>query len=262
MVYDYLDVPKPEQFEPDHVSHSQLSLWDSCPKQWEYAYVQKLRRPSSGNLILGTCYHETLEDNFKKKLILGHDLDIDICTDYFSTVWGKEVSAAWEIDWGRQTPDAMKDMGINLIEKYLCEVAPSVIPQAVEQWIEKDLNGTKFVIRIDLVDMNGAVIDHKTSSKMYNQADVDKDTQASASAFALGKPIAFSNHVAVKTKVPHIQIVRTFRTHADISWWYQKAIAIIAHMKTGYAPPREDSWMCSAQYCGFYDMCRKDLAGT
>ena len=262
MTNNLVDDYTPEPFSPDHVSHSQLSLWDACPKQWEYAYVQKLRRPSSGNLILGSCYHETLEENFKKKLILGHDLDYDICADFFSTLWGKAVSNVWEMNWGKSSPDALKDMGLDLIDKYLEEVAPAIIPQFVEQWLEKDLNGTKFVIRIDLIDMNNVVIDHKTSAKSYTQAAVDKDMQASASAFALGRPIVFHNHVAVKTKTPQIQIVKTYRTHADINYWYQKASAILVHMKTGYAPPREDSWMCSEQYCGFYDMCRKDLAGS
>lgn len=204
-----------------------------------------MREPSSGNLILGSCYHETLEENFKKKLILGHDLDVDICTDFFSTIWDRAVGSAWETDWGSKSPDALKDMGITLVGRYMDDIAPAIMPLYVEQWLEKDLNGTKFVIRIDLTDINNIVIDHKTAARAYSQADVDKDMQASASAFALGKPIVFHNHVAVKTKNPQIQIVETFRTLYDINWWYRKACAIVAHMKTGYAPPREDSWMCS-----------------
>lgn len=259
---DFINDYKPEPFSPDHVSHSQLSLWDSCPKKWEFRYIQGLKEPPNGNLILGDCYHHTLEENFKKKLVLGHDLDYDICIDFFETLWQKSLNNAWEVDWGNKSPDIMREIGIALVGKYIDEIAPAIIPQFVERWIEKDLNGTKFVIRIDLIDMNGVVIDHKTSSKSYSQADVDKDMQASASAFALGKPIVFHNHVAVKTKTPQMQIVKTYRTTADINWWYRKASAIIAHMKTGYAPPREDSWMCSEQYCGFYDLCRKDLAGS
>lgn len=257
---DFVDEYIPEPVLLDHVSHSQLSLWDSCPKKWQYSYVERLRESSSGNLILGSCYHETLEENFKKKLILGHDLDFDICADFFDTIWNKSLGNAWETNWGNSSPDALKDIGITLIGKYLDDVAPAIIPQFVERWMEKVINGTKFVIRIDLIDMNNIVIDHKTAAKSYSQTDVDKNVQASASAFALGHPIVFHNHVAVKTKTPQIQIVKTYRTHADIDWWYKKASAILAHMKTGYAPPREDSWLCSEQYCGFYDLCRKDLA--
>jgi len=260
MTNDLIDEYIPEPFSPEHISHSQLNLWDSCPKQWEYAYIQKLRRPSSSNLVLGSCYHETLEENFKKKMILGHDLDFDICADFFSTIWDKEASNAWNVDWGNKSPGALKDMGIELISKYLDEVAPAIMPQFVERWMEKDLNGTKFVIRIDLIDMNNVVIDHKTAARAYSQADVDKDMQASASAFVLERPIVFHNHVAVKTKNPQIQIVETFRTPQDISYWYKKASAILAHMKTGYAPTREDSWMCSPTYCGFYDLCTAGLA--
>lgn len=260
MTSNLVEEYSPEPFSPDHVSHSQLDLWDKCPRQWEYVYIQGMRSPSSGSLILGSCYHETLEENFRKKMVLGHDLDFDICSDFFGTIWDKAVSEAWGVDWDRTPLGALKDMGIALIGKYLDEVAPAVIPQYVERWIETDLNDVRFVIRIDLIDMNNIVIDHKTSKDSYNQAEVDKDTQASAAAFALGKPIVFHNHVAVKTKVPKIQIAKTYRTHEDINWWYKKASAIVAHMKTGYAPPREDGWWCSENYCGFYDLCRKDLA--
>lgn len=255
-----IDEYNPEPYSPDHISHSQLNLWEMCPKIWEYTYIQGLKQRPSGNLIFGSCYHETLEENFKKKLILNHDLDFDICADFFSTIWDKATRNAWDVDWGKSSPELLKDMGIELVGKYLDDVAPAIIPQFVEKTLERDLNGVKFVLRLDLIDMNNVVIDHKTSSKVYTQADVDKSTQASATAFALGKPIVFHNHVAVKTKTPIIQIVKTYRTHADINWWYRKASAILVHMKTGYAPPHEDSWLCSEQYCGFYDLCRKDLA--
>ncbi|MDD5704050.1 MAG: PD-(D/E)XK nuclease family protein, partial [Dehalococcoidales bacterium] len=247
-------------FQPEHISHSQLSLWQLCPKQWEYVYIQKMRRSSNGNLILGSCYHQALEENFKRKMELGHDLDYDICADYFSTIWDKSVASSWNINWNDKDPGVLKDLGFALLDKYLETVAPAIIPQCVELEIEKEFEDTSFVIRIDLIDMNGVVIDHKTSSKSYTQADVDKDMQASASAFMLDRPIVFQNHVAVKTRNPQIQIVKTYRTDLDVSWWYRKAVAILHHMKTGYAPPNEDGWWCNPNYCDFYDECRKDLA--
>ena len=137
-------------------------------------------------------------ENLRKKMILGYDLDFDILADYFSTVWDKQARDAWNINWGKYNPGDMKDMGISLIERYLEEVAPGVIPQFVEQWLERDLDGVKFVCRIDLIDMNNVVIDHKTSARAYQQANVDKDMQASASAFMLGRPIIFHNHVAIR----------------------------------------------------------------
>jgi len=47
----------------NHVSHSQLSMWIRCPRQWEYRYVKNVKSLSSGALIEGSCYHDTLEFN-------------------------------------------------------------------------------------------------------------------------------------------------------------------------------------------------------
>ena len=249
-----------EPVEIDHISHSQLSRWDRCPKSWEYHYIHGLKEPSSGALLVGSCYHETLEENFKKKLLLGHDLDFDICYDVFCMSWDRYIAKAEEIIWGKSTPDRLKDVGLSLVGKYLDDVAPYVIPKQVEQWLESEVNGVKFVLRMDLMDVNNVVIDHKTSARAYSIENIDKDMQPTATAFCLNRPIVFQNHIAIKTATPRIQIVKTYRTRVDIDWWHAKASAIIEHMRTGYAPPREDGWWCSDVYCGFYDLCRKDLA--
>lgn len=246
----------------DHVSHSQINLWDMCPRRWEYRYVQGLKERSSGNLILGSCYHDTLEENFKQKLIHGHDIDFDILYDVFCMAWDKNINMAWDTDWGDSTPDRAKDIGIALIGTYLDDVAPSIIPIKVEETYWSKVNGIDFTLRLDLLDKNFAVIDHKTSGRMYTQDRIDKDMQASATAFVLNKPIVFYNHVAVKSGTPRIQILKTFRTRADIDWWYAKACGIVAHMQSGSAPPHEDGWWCSPKYCGYYDLCRGNLTGS
>lgn len=245
--------------EIDHISHSQIDLWEKCPRKWEYKYVYHLKERSSDALIIGNVYHKVLEQNFKAKMELGHDLDIDICMDVFSDTWDKVVSEEWDIRWVKNTPESAKDMCAALVEKYITEFAPPIFPQAVEQWLESSLNGTKFVLKLDLINQDGAVIDHKTAAQSYTQLEVDKDMQASATAFCLGRPIVFYNHVAVKTATPRIQCLRTFRTNEHVEWWKDKVTAIIEHMKTGYAPPREDSWLCSPMYCDNYSDCMKHI---
>lgn len=257
---NFIEPYNPKPVKLDHISHSQLDLWQGCPKQWEYIYVYNMQRGSSAALILGDCYHGTLEQNFKAKLTLGHDLDLDILLDYFSTRWNKAVFGAWDLDFGKSTRGEQKDLGIALVTKYMEEVAPSIIPAQVELTLNSVVNGVNFTLRCDLITDNNIVIDHKTSAKHYTQGQVDADSQASATAFALRRPIVFQNHVAVKTKTPDIQIMRTYRTSADINWWYRKASAIVAHMQSGYAPPNEDYMYCSPRNCKFYDICKKDLA--
>lgn len=243
----------------DHVSPTQLDMWQKCPRQWKYRYVDGLKIPPGGALIEGSCYHKSLEANFTQKVTSFEDLPIDDCLDAFSTHWSKELSGGEDIDWGDRRPEAIKNEGHSLVRTYIAVQAPSVQPIEVEEWYVSEVAGIRFIMRIDLIDCIGVVIDHKTSGKMYTQNDVDKDMQASAAAFSLDRPMLFQNHVAVKTANPKIQVIKSVRTREDIEWWLDAASGIITQMKTGIAPPRTNGWWCSPKYCGFYERCRGGL---
>lgn len=244
----------------DHVSHSQIGMWLRCPKQWEYRYVQGLKVPPSGALIEGRCYHETLERNFKQKIVTREDMPLDDCLDAFSLAWDASLLEEEFIDWERGDPGRVKDEGIGLVKEYRLTTSPSVLPLKVEETHVSEVAGVKFVCIVDLEDVSLAVIDHKTSARKYIQDDVDKDIQASAAAFVLNRGIVFYNHVAVKTKTPQIQIVKTYRTRSDIDWWATMAAQVVAQMRTGIAPPRPTGWWCSERFCGYYEQCRGECA--
>lgn len=244
----------------DHVSHSQLDMWQRCPKQWEYRYVHGLKIPPSGALVEGRCYHEALEQNFRQKITSGEDLPLDHCLDMFSTAWDATLLEEELVVWENLDPEAIKDEGIGLVREYMVSVSPIVQPEKVEEAYVSEVAGVRFVRVIDLVDILGVVVDHKTSGRSYTQNDVDKSLEASASAFALNRPIIFYNHVAIKTRIPKIQLIKTYRTQADIDWWTDMAARIILQMKSGIAPPRPTGWWCSPRFCGYYERCRGDLA--
>jgi len=244
----------------DHVSHSQTDMWQKCPRQWEYRYVHGLKIPPSGALIEGRCYHETLEHNFKQKISTQVDLPVDDCLDIFSTVWDAVIMEEEVIKWEGRGPGFLKGEGIGLVKAYTTDVAPSIQPLRVEQTYVSDIGGVKFICIIDLEEASLAVIDHKTSAKRYTQDDVDKSLQASAAALVLDKGIVFYNHVAVKTRVPIIQIVKSYRTRADIEWYADMVTQVIMQMKTGIAPPRPTGWWCSERFCGYHEMCRGECA--
>jgi len=246
----------------DHVSHSQINMWLRCPKSWEYRYVKGLKIPPSGALVEGGCYHKALEVNFKQKITTQADLPIPDCLDAFSDAWNTRVSDEEFVDWGNRSSGFYKDEGMSLVGEYMSSTSPSVQPLKVEEAALGEVAGVKFICFPDMVDVKKIVIDHKTSSRAYNQDEVDKDLQASAEAFALGRPIAFENHVAVKAKIPRIQIVRSYRLRADIEWWEDLAVQVVTHMKTGVAPPNPNGWHCSPKFCGFWEICRGELTRT
>jgi hypothetical protein len=54
--------------EIDHISHSQLSMWEKCPRAWEYRYIQKIGTPKSYNLFFGDVYHHGLEHFYIRRM--------------------------------------------------------------------------------------------------------------------------------------------------------------------------------------------------
>lgn len=244
----------------DHVSHSQINMWLRCPRQWYYRYVDGLRIPPSGALVEGGCYHKALEVNFKQKIVTQTDLPIPDCLDAFSDAWETRLSSEEVIIWEDDDPGFLKDQGIGLVEEYMSSMSQDVQPVKVEEPYVSEVANVKFVCVVDLEDVLSIIIDHKTSKKAYTQDDVDRDLQASAAAFVLNRPIIHYNHVAIKSRVPRIQPIKTYRLQPDIDWYVQLVGGVVAQMKTGIAPPRPTGWHCSERFCGYYERCRGELA--
>jgi len=245
--------------ELNHISHSQIQLWDRCPRQWEYRYMKLIPSIPSGELVLGGAYHAALDFNFKQKIDSREDLSTEECLDMFAKEWGKRVRREESVNWGKKDPDRLMLVGLALVEEYIDSTAPTVQPLFSERTFRTEVAGIDFIYIMDLQDENKIVIDHKTAGRPYIQLDVDKDLQASAAAFVLGRSIVFHNHVAVKVKIPYIQIVKTIRVAADIEWWIKKVSLTVEHMMSGIAPPNIDSWLCNPLYCSCWDMCRGEL---
>lgn len=214
----------------------------------------------SGALIEGGCYHKALEVNFRQKIATFEDMPVDECLDVFSDEWEMRLSGEEAIDWENRSPGFHKDEGVSLVKEYMLSTSFAVQPAKVEETLVSEIAGVTFLCVPDMEDVRKIVIDHKTSARAYSQGDVDKDLQAGAEAFALGRPIVFHNHVAVKTKVPHIQVVKSYRTHTDVEWWVEMATLVVAQMRTGIAPPNPNGWHCSPRFCGFWGLCRSGLA--
>jgi len=245
----------------DHVSHSQIEMWQRCPRQWYFRYVKGLKIPPSGALILGGSYHSALEGNFRQKVTSHTDLPVDDCLDIFSDAWDIRLSREEDIDWKEERPGDVKDMGTGLVKTYREDVSPIVQPVLVEEPYVTEVAGVKFLLVMDLQDIDDIVVDHKTASKSKTQEEIDRDMQASAIAYVLGRPIVFRNHVALKLKVPRIQILETVRSPIDVLWWIEMATDIIEQMKTGIAPPRPGGWWCSEKWGGYWPMCRGGRSG-
>lgn len=119
-----------------NASYSKIQTYKSCRKLYELKYVegvQALVRPEA--LERGTSYHEKVEQLLK--------------------------TGSFEEDEPKTTAMA---------EAFKIHILPKLNPIAQESWFEYETAyGDKFVGRIDALDKDGSIIEHKTTSMEINE---------------------------------------------------------------------------------------------
>jgi CRISPR/Cas system-associated exonuclease Cas4 (RecB family) len=243
-----------------HLSHSQLSMLLRCPRQWEYRYCLGLRIPTAHMLALGSSFHRALEVNFVQKVDTRVDLPTQEVLDAFSDDWERRLQRE-EVVFGDEKPGQVKDVGIGLVAAYQETTAPTVQPCMVERPFEIALaQGYTLKGQLDLLTED-LILDHKTSAKAWNQGRADEELQPTAYLLAcqeLGLPhTEFEYHVAVKTKEPRVEKIRTRRSQAEIDWYLRVTRDAIRLMNTGiFLPAPPGSWVCSENMCGYRHLCK------
>jgi len=251
----------------DHISPSQLGTWRRCPKQWEYRYIEGIKSPPSGSLVLGGAYHKALEASFRHKLEHEEDAPIELAHDTFSQEWEKVVTGrvmedqhreveVESIEWEGKDPGVIKDMGHGMVGAYMLGTAPSVWPLEVEKWVDVVIADIPFRMRVDLITQDLIIVDHKTAGRKKSQADMDRELQPAAYMLGLRTLVPFEFHVALKYKNPTVQIVRVAKSPRDLVWFVEMAKTTFKAMNSGICPPNDTGWWCSEKYCGYHAMCK------
>jgi len=239
----------------DHLSASQINTFRRCGKQWYYRYVEDLKIPPTGNLVLGSSIHKGLEVNFSQKIESQIDLALGDVLDVYSTEFDarkQEIEEEW--DEGQE-----KDNGVSLLTLYHQNISPTIQPILVEEGFSLQIDGHKVIGYIDLVTAGQIIIDHKTSGRKYAEDVIDKDIQLTAYAMAYHEitglwPREVGFNVMVKTKTPSIQELRGQRSEADAERFRRIAQDVARAIEADIYIPCDNSITCS--WCGYKEICK------
>jgi len=249
------------------ISNTQVTMWQRCPRQYEFRYVRGIKIPPKGVMIQGSAYHGALKANFESKIKTKEDLNSGDLLDAYDTSWndrvtgdaiaddGEVIPGFAGIDWEQKDPGKLKDEGAVLLSLYHRQMASSVIPINVEKKSGERIDADVRFIGFPDVETENEIIDHKLRSASLSQDMADRDFQP-FSYLWLRKKRLFVYHVAVKKKIPEIQVVKVQKTVQDINWWIDAVRQVAAQIRTGIAPPRSDGWHCSERFCGYWKLCR------
>lgn len=242
-----------------HISVTQLKMFLRCPLQFKYRYVDGLRIPPTGSLLLGKSIHSALEGNYSQKIETKQDLSMEQVTSLFSDRWEKEVKET-SFDNGEKS-GKVKDDGVNLISTYHSQISPTITPKFVEKGFDLSFSNVSYTLKgfIDLVDVDEVIVDHKTAKRSMSQDGAASDLQLTCYALAyrslFGRPekeLRFD--VMVRNKTPKMQQISSTRSQEDIDRFLKMLAYVSKAIESGIFYPNQN-FMCGV--CGFKELCRK-----
>lgn len=251
--------------EKRHLSYTQISMFLRCPKQYEFRYMQGLKKPPSGAMVQSRVWHETLEKNYKQKIKTDTDLPLNDMQEFFSARYDEAFSDEEIIFDTDSNPAKLKDQGVSIVETHHRIIAPTVKPIAVEEKFQISL-GEDFPFELmgiwDIIEADGTIVDNKAYKRTPLQNDFDKDLQFTI--YSLGYRAtkqctekALRMDAVIKTKQTKVVQLHTRRTNEECRWVLGLIERIGQAIKGGIFFPNPNGWHCNKKFCGYYDQCKK-----
>jgi hypothetical protein len=218
----------------------------------------------TGALVLGNHFHKAIEFNYAQKIRTGEDLPVEKVTDYFLKRFEPAINADdVQLD-PTEDPDQLIDLGYRMLKTHHKFIAHTVQPLFVEKNFRCSL-GEEFPFdltgRWDLIETDYVIVDNKTYGRPPKQEWLDRDLQMSV--YSLAFRLTFGEIEAglridavTKAKSPRVLRLYTQRTDDDAQWLLGQIESVAAAILKGVDYPRNDSPLCSPQYCGYWNLCK------
>ena len=242
------------------LSGSSLNTFLRCGKQWEFAYVKGIKRPPNVRMLVGLATHEAIEVDMRQKMDTSENLPIADVIDVYSTAFDRD-GAEVEIEADEPLGPA-KDSGIELVKIHRDNVGAHIMPIAVEEQVQFEVNGIAYSGYLDIVDEHGVIRDTKTSAR---KLEPDKYRTA-MTGYALGwyqkmgrTDMTGMDEVVtldglIRTKKPYYQQESLTIDGTDVRRFASVVELVNAAILEGtFVPNGLVSGACG--WCGYNDIC-------
>jgi CRISPR/Cas system-associated exonuclease Cas4 (RecB family) len=242
------------------LSPSQISSIMDCAYRWHAKYVLRMPEPPTSNQILGRAVHAALAANFEQKCDTKVDLPLTGVLAVYREAWAVLTEGMEFHD--SEDPVVLGKTGEALVSKYMEEAAPSIEPAAVEMRVEGVIAGVRVTGYIDLLDVNGRVIDIKTAKARPNSISPMHRFQVATYRYLTNLARGTGRiDTLVKTKSPQL-IQQPF----SITEQELRAIHTIypiaqALMRGDVHLPTRQSMLCSRRHCAYWRHCEQKWGG-
>ena len=267
---DKIETPSRLHLPFGYLSVSQVRKYLTCPRAYEFKYVNKLNEPIGSSLVMGRAFHKGMQMASIKKVVDGEILSTDDVLDIYSDAFDQERENN-DVDWADDDPGKVKDDGSQLMKKYYEEMGINAIPMVDDRGlplVEREhefeiVPGLKAKAVIDIIEQDGSIRDYKTSKRSPSQTIIDETIQMPVYALAYRnitgqteKTVGLDYAVNLK-KEKKIVRLETDGPVDDgrIDRVKQTFVGVAKAISAGIFYPNEESNACG--YCSFKDICKK-----
>lgn len=254
--------PVPAAVAPpsDVLSPSQVRCFMDCQIRWWFKYGLKVPDAPTGHMALGRAVHSALCENFAQKVDTREDLPTPGVITLFREAWINELEQTEFRD--EENPQELAAIAEALVTKYMDCLSPTIDPAVVELKVYGEIGGVKVRGWIDLMDVEGRVIDIKTAKARPSSVDpMHKFQVATYSHLIAGASGEGRIDTLVKTKAPQV-ISQNFQiTSEEMRAAETLYPAAQEAMRQQRYMPNRLSMMCSRRNCSYWRHCERDWGG-
>jgi len=242
------------------LSPSQVRCFFDCQARWWFKYGLQLPERKNSSLALGLAVHQALEVNFREKIETREDLETAGVVCVFREAWMEQVPQT--VFTADESQGDLRRTGERLVSKYMDEVAHTVEPAAVELDVQGEIAGVAVRGRVDVLDVEGRLIDFKTASRRPSCVSPDYAFQlATYQQITPGASGEVRIDSLVKTQT--VQIVQQAYTVGEADVRATEVLYPMARkaMGSGMYCPNRQSMLCSRKHCSFWQQCEAEFGG-
>ncbi|MCR4317115.1 MAG: PD-(D/E)XK nuclease family protein [Planctomycetes bacterium] len=251
----------------DHFSVSQLSCYLQCPLKYKFKYLVGFEPFfTPGALVFGSAFHSTIEFFFQqwKK---GEKVPLETLIGVFRADWQSMKTTKPVLKIPNATEEDLLTKAETMLGVFVENAKPEIVVSTEERFtvdLKNPESGEPLPIPlegvIDRIEEGETIVEFKTAARSYSQADVDRNLQCTAYAFAWrelhGKmPKKLILECITKAKTPKFGRIETTRTIDDLAWFWTLVMDVLDAIAAG-AFPANPSHFCPscefAHYCEGY----------
>ena len=210
---------------------------------------------------MGKAFHETIAHNFRQKRDSSRDLPSAECLEFFRKALGEHLQEA--VLQKGEHPMEFLELGEMMVGKYLAEAAPLIQPAAVESRVSGEIGGVKVAGYVDLLDVEGRIIDSKSALKPIK--GIAHDHRLQLTSYVMITPAASGAcRLDTVTKGKTVSLIQKSFVVAEEDRRYAEAIYPMVQdsIRDGVFLPRRSSVLCSRKYCGYWRSCEREFGGV